>query len=97
LATGAAAASTVAETPRVTACPAGFERLSVASLEAQGPYIVPRLVDTAGNGNGYVCGLAAPDPVRGGICKKYGGPACGLQELGLPVYQFKDDDNPALA
>jgi hypothetical protein len=85
----------VSQTPVVTACPTGLERLSVASLEAVGPYYVPRLVDTAGNDNGYVCGLAQPDSVRDAFCKQGGVVACLLQQLGLPHYVFKDDDNPA--
>ena len=97
LAGTAAATATAAETPLTTACPAGYERLAVASLEAQGPYILPRRVDTAGNRNGYVCGLARPDAVRDAICMIGGGNACALQALGLPVYLFTDDDNPAFA
>ncbi len=50
----------LSQTPVETGCPAGYERLAVASLEAQGPHILPRLVDTEGNNNGYVCGLVLP-------------------------------------
>jgi hypothetical protein len=85
----------VSQTPVTTACPAGYERLSVASLEAQGPYAVPRRVDSAGNNNGYVCGLAQPDSVRDAFCKQGGVVACLLEQLGLPHYVFRDDDNPA--
>jgi hypothetical protein len=85
----------LSETPVETACPAGYDRLTVNSLEAQGPYILPRLVDTAGNNNGYVCGLALPDAVRDAVCRTVGGTPCTLQQLGLPVYDFRDDDNPA--
>ena len=94
LAVGAARAD-VSQTPVATACPAGYEHLSVASLEAAGPYYVPRLVDTAGNNDGYVCGLAQPDSVRDAFCKQGGVVACLLAQLGLPHYVFKDDDNPA--
>jgi hypothetical protein len=95
LAVGTARAD-VAQTPVATACPAGFELLSVASLEATGPYILPRRVDTPGNNNGYVCGLALPDSVRDATCRfTPGGNACKLAQLGLPVYHFIDDDNPA--
>lgn len=97
LAATATATAIAAETPLTTACPAGHELLAVASLEAQGPYILPRRVDTAGNDNGYVCGLARPDAVRDAFCMIGGGNACALQALGLPVYLFTDDDNPALA
>jgi hypothetical protein len=94
LAVGAARAD-VSQTPVATACPAGYERLSVASMEAVGPYYLPRLVDTAGNNDGYVCGLAQPDSVRDAFCKQGGVVACLLAQLGLPHYVFKDDDNPA--
>ena len=94
LAVGTARAD-VSQTPVATACPAGYEHLSVASLEAAGPYILPRRVDTAGNNNGYVCGLALPDSVREVHCKHGGLVACILAQLGLPLYEFKDDDNPA--
>jgi hypothetical protein len=86
----------VSQTPVTTACPTGFDRLSVAALEAIGPYYLPRLVDTAGNNNGYVCGHAQPDSVRDAFCKQGGTVACQLAQLGLPHYLFKDDDNPAL-
>jgi hypothetical protein len=94
-ATGAPTAI-AAETPLTTGCPAGYERLAVKSLERQGPYILPRLVDRAGNNNRYVCGLAQPDAVRDAACMTGHGNACKLQELGLPIYNFTDDDNPAL-
>jgi hypothetical protein len=91
----AAATATAAVTPLTTACPAGYELLAVADLEAQGPYFVPRLVDTGGNDNGYVCAFARPDSVRDARCKIGHLNACKLQELGLPIYMFIDDDNPA--
>jgi len=94
LAVGTARAD-VSQTPVATACPAGYERLSVASLEAAAPYRLARRVDTAGNDNGYVCGLALPDSVRDADCKNGGPVACILAQLGLPLYHFKDDDNPA--
>ncbi len=73
-------------------CPAAYERLTVASLEAAGPYVVPRLVDESGNNNGYVCALPLPDAARDAHCLAFpGSPACELAELGLPIYQFKDD------
>lgn len=85
----------ISDTPVETACPAGYERLSVASLEAAGPYVLPRRIDTAGNNNGYVCGLARPDSVRDAFCMIGGGNSCTLAQLGLPIYLFNDDDNPA--
>ena len=89
------AGADVSQTPVTTACPAGFAHLSVAALVAQGPYVLPRLVDAGGNGNGYVCGLAQPDSVRDAFCKQGDPVACALEQVGLPRYVFKDDDNPA--
>jgi hypothetical protein len=94
VATAAAPASAV-ETPLTTACPAGYELLSVEDLETQGPYFLPGLVDTTGNANGYVCGLALPDAFRDARCMIGHLNACNLQVLGLPIYNFIDDDNPA--
>jgi hypothetical protein len=93
----AAAATGAAQTPVETACPAGYERLSVAALEAQGPYLLPRRVDEAGNDNGYVCGFALPDSFRDAQCiaSRGSGNSCVLQALGLPVYRFIDDQLPA--
>ena len=91
----ATARADVSQTPVATGCPAGFQHLSVAALEAAGPYYLPRLVDTAGNTNGSVCGLAQPDSVRDAFCKTGGTVACLLAQLGLPHYVFKDDDSPA--
>jgi hypothetical protein len=85
----------VSQTPVATACPAGYELLSVASLEAAGPYLAPRYFDTAGNNNGYVCGNALPFSVRDAHCRSGGGNSCNLAQLGLPIYLFIDDQNPA--
>lgn len=85
----------VSQTPVATACPAGYQLLSVASLVASGPYVLPRLVDAAGNGDGYVCGLAQPESVRDAFCRQGDPVACALEQVGLPRYVFKDDDNPA--
>jgi len=96
-AAAAAMASTGTATPVDTACPTGFERLSVAWFEAQGPYVFPRQIDNAGNQNGYVCAFALPDSFRDAQCMRSGGlgNSCVLQALGLPVYRFVDDDSPA--
>jgi hypothetical protein len=85
----------VSQTPLATACPAGYELLSVASLVASGPYVLPRLIDATGNGDGYVCGLAVPDSVRDAFCRQGDPVACALEQAGLPKYVFKDNDNPA--
>ena len=94
LAVGAARAD-VSQTPVATTCPASFGLQSVAWFEARGPYRLPRLVDTAGNDNGYVCALQMPDAARDADCRSGGPIACLLEQLGLPLYRFTDDDNPA--
>jgi hypothetical protein len=83
------------ETRLTTACPGGYDLLSVDALEAAGPYVKPRRIDTSGNNNGYVCGLALPDSVRTASCRLGSAPACALAAVDLPVYAVKDDDNPA--
>src|SRR4051794_10262536 len=89
------ASGAVSQTPAVTACPAHYSRLSVASFEAVGPYKLPRAYDTAGNDNGYVCAFQMPDARRDSDCRTGGDIACQLAELGLPLYHFTDDDYPA--
>jgi hypothetical protein len=83
------------QTPIATACPAAFDLLPVAGFEAQGPYMLPRLVDTAGNQDGLVCALQLPDAARDADCMRGGQIACILEQLGLPLYHFVDNDNPA--
>jgi hypothetical protein len=90
----------VSQTPVTTACPSGYERLAVAWFEATGPYILPRRTDAEGNDNGFVCALVRPDSVRDAICAQeikvgFEGLACRLEQLGLPIYLFTDDDSPA--
>jgi hypothetical protein len=90
------ASADVSQTPVATSCPTHFSLLSVASLEALGPYLLPHYYDvTTGNNNGYVCGFPLPDAVRAVDCKLGSTVACQLQQLGLPLYRFTDDDNPA--
>ena len=89
------ASGAVSQTPTATACPAHYSRLSVASFEAVGPYRLPRAVDTAGNNNGYVCAFLMPDARRDSDCRTGGDIACELARLGLPLYHFTDDNNPA--
>ena len=90
-----AARADVLQTPVVTTCPASYQFVSVAGMEATGPYIRPRIVDTAGNNDGYVCVLQLPDAARDADCRAGGHIACLLEALGLPLYHFTDDDNPA--
>ena len=91
----ATAKAAPSQTPVVTGCPAGYEHVSVAALEATGPYPAPRVIDTAGNDNGYVCAHAQPDSVRDAFCRQGHALACLFEQLGLPHYLFKDDDSPA--
>jgi hypothetical protein len=85
----------VSQTVLLPGCPAAFELMSVAVLEAQGPYRLARIVDTAGNNDGFVCARRRPDGYAESDCSHGGTIACLLEQLGLPVYHFVDNDNPA--
>lgn len=84
----------MSQTPVVTGCPAGFQHLTVASLPNP-PYRMPARLDAAGNNNGYICALALPMAVVDAYCRNLEPGACYLEQLGLPLYQFLDDNNPA--
>jgi hypothetical protein len=86
LGTAIVSADPAVPTPPQTGCPAGYDRLSVEELASQG-YGAPGRVDQAGNGNGWVCGLAMPEAFRRTQC----GPDCPVPV----VYLFRDDDLPA--
>ncbi len=75
--------------------PTWLNEIGGAALEAAGPYSRPRVVDTAGNDNGYVCAHAQPDSVRDAFCRQGAALACLFEQLGLPHYLFTDDDSPA--
>jgi hypothetical protein len=92
-----AAQADVSQTPNVTGCPAGYELLSIAVLEASGPYpdSVFGGIDRAGNDNGYICGNPQPTAVLTAYCRQGAEIACELEQLGLPHYVLKDDNNPA--
>lgn len=97
VAAGSAGAD-VSQTPVATGCPAGYAHPSVASLLAAGPYFLAAALDSpsnGGNGNGYVCAHALPDAVRDAACARGDAAACVLQQLGQPLYDLKDDSNPA--
>ena len=82
-----------AATPVVTGCPAGYSLFVVGTP----PYKVPGILDNVangGNGDGYVCAHAFPDAVRDAFCANGRG-GCLLQQLGLPLYDFTEDNNPA--
>jgi hypothetical protein len=78
----AAPAAAFAATPVDNGCPASAALLSVAELEATGPYQLPgRLDDPAngGNGDGYICGFPLPDPALG-------------PGLDFTIYQFYENN-----
>jgi hypothetical protein len=82
-----------ASTPVVTGCPAGYSLFAVGTP----PYRVPGFLDNpanGGNGDGYVCALALPNAVRDAFCMAGRG-GCLLEQLGLPLYLFSEDNNPA--
>jgi hypothetical protein len=88
-----AARSDPSSTPVVTGCPAGFSLFTVGTP----PYKVPAQLDNpanGGNGDGYVCAHAFPDAVRDAFCANGRG-GCLLEQLGLPLYEFTEDNNPA--
>lgn len=84
----------VAQTPVSTGCPAGFDHVSVASLPNP-PYRLPARLDAAGNNDGFICALALPEAVAEAFCLNFEPGACNLVQLGLPLYEFIEDDNPA--
>jgi hypothetical protein len=89
---GAAGADPSA-TPVVTGCPAGYSLFTVGTP----PYRVPAFLDNpanGGNGDGLVCAHAFPDAVRDAFCAN-GRAGCLLVQLGLPLYNFLEDNNPA--
>jgi hypothetical protein len=93
LAVGAAgtvlAAAPALAAPPANGCPRGYQLLSVQTLTAEG-YKVPALVDSPtsglrsfgqpGNGDGWVCGVQLGNQ---------------LTPVGLPVYNFIDNQLPA--
>ena len=48
-----------------------------------------------GNGDGYVCALELPEAVVAAYCNHLEPGACTLLQLGLPLYSFVEDNNPA--
>ena len=87
------ASADVSRTPVATGCPAGFSLFAVGTF----PYKVPARLDNpanGGNGDSYLCALALPDAVRDAFCSARG-EGCLLEQLGLPLYLFAEDNNPA--
>jgi len=62
------AGSASADTPPENGCPAAYQLLSIAWLTQQGPYMVPGLLDSAGNNDGYVCGKPLNPVVQYNVC-----------------------------
>jgi hypothetical protein len=84
--------------PKGDGCPAGYQLLSIAELEAisGGHYVLAAHVDSTGNNNGYVCGNDMPPGWQQAHCQVEGpgSPVCELMALGLPSYGFLDDVVP---
>ncbi len=94
LAVPASALADSSQTPVATGCPAGYEHVLVSSFPSP-PYQMPARVDAAGNDNGWICAQPLPEAVAVAYCLNYEPKACTLVELGLPLYNFIDDNNPA--
>lgn len=78
------APAAAASTPVENGCPASTELISVAELEASGPYQLPgRLDDPAngGNGDGWICAFPLPEAVDFGA--------------GIQIYQFFENNSKA--
>jgi hypothetical protein len=90
-----AAAATGSSSASLDGCPDGFQLFSLDHFTGT-PYVLPAIVDHLGNNNRYVCGNEMPPAVATKRCKLEGPgtPACQLIQLGLPVYNFTDDDVP---
>lgn len=74
-------------TPIVTGCPAGWEHLAVSDLEARdSDYRLPRIVDNAGNQDGFICAKEMPEAFRQTWCP----PDCPVDV----IYLFGDNDLP---
>ena len=83
-------AALAVDTPTETGCPTSFQLLEVAVLAPMG-YMAPTFVDEViGNNNGWVCGKPVSDRVQEKFCESIGG--CTVPT----IYNFRDDDLPAL-
>ncbi len=72
-----------AATPKVTGCPSGFERITVADAETAGYKPLPRRVDEGGNNNGIVCQKPLPEVLVELVC----GTPCHIDV----IYLWRDD------
>ena len=76
------------DTPPETGCPAGFQVMTVAELEATGHIPAPRNVDAAGNGNGKVCALPFAPAANEQLCRLAAGGPCTVDQ----IYFYVDDN-----
>ena len=78
-------AAVAAATPVDNGCPAANAPISVAELEASGPYTLPRFIDdpaNGGNGDGWICAFELPDAIFGGATE-------------FKYYQYHENNLPA--
>lgn len=83
-----------ASTPVTTGCPAGYSLFSIYRPH----YGVPAQLDSlanGGNGDQEVCAHQLPEAVVAAYCNNHEPRACTLLQLGLPLYQFREDNSPA--
>jgi hypothetical protein len=76
------------DTPLETGCPAGYERMTVAELEATGHIPAPARVDAAGNANGSVCARPFADAANEQLCRLAPGGPCAVEQ----IYLYLDDN-----
>ena len=94
LAVGTARAD-VSQTPSRPPVPPAYEHLSVASLEASGPYIRTSPGRHGRKQQRLRLRARATRQRPRRVLQARRRVACLLAQLGLPHYVFKDDDNPA--
>lgn len=80
----------VSATPPVTGCPSAYVAHSVAEWAELG-YPGPTFIDSLGNGDAVVCGLALPE----GFTWGWAITANGLSPHSDILYLFRDNDVPA--
>lgn len=76
------------DTPPQTGCPAAYDVMTVAELEATGHIPAPRNVDAAGNGNGLVCTRPFADAANEQLCRLAPGGPCTVDQ----IYFYLDDN-----
>jgi hypothetical protein len=76
------------DTPPETGCPAAYDVMTVAELEATGHSPAPRNVDAAGNGNGLVCTRPFAEAANEQLCRLAPGGLCVVDQ----IYFYLDDN-----